>query len=148
MQSANFPGRVVDSSALFLRAVSLAALAASLALCAVNGFIGIINDAFGWIGVNLGYIGEVGLPRLAQGGIVSSTTIAMIGEEGKEAVIPLENNTDNWAGTLASILTDKMEMDGSSGKTEIVVNMTNQINNDMDAADIGRKLMQSIRRAA
>ena len=98
--------------------------------------------------MNLGYIGEVGLPRLAQGGIVSSTTIAMIGEEGKEAVIPLENNTDNWAGTLASILTDKMEMDGSSGKTEIVVNMTNQINNDMDAADIGRKLMQSIRRAA
>lgn len=36
----------------------------------LNGFIGIINSAFGWIGVNIGEIGLVQLPRLAQGGIV------------------------------------------------------------------------------
>ena len=36
----------------------------------LNGFIGIINDAFGWIGVNLGTISRIQLPRLATGGIV------------------------------------------------------------------------------
>lgn len=36
----------------------------------LNGFIGIINDAFGWVGVNLGKITRISLPRLASGGIV------------------------------------------------------------------------------
>lgn len=36
----------------------------------LNGFIGIINDAFGWLGVNIGAIGLIQLPRLAQGGVV------------------------------------------------------------------------------
>jgi hypothetical protein len=36
----------------------------------LNGFIGIINDAFGWIGVNLGKIDRIRLPRLYTGGIV------------------------------------------------------------------------------
>lgn len=116
----------------------------------LNNFIGAINDTFGSIGVNLGYINRIQLPRLAQGGIVTEQTIAMIGESGKEAVIPLENNTDNWAGMLADILVDKMdeeETSGTSGRT-IEVNMVNQINNEMDAQDIGRIMMQSIRRAS
>lgn len=36
----------------------------------------------------------------AQGGIVSSPTLAMIGEAGREAVVPLENNT-GWINELA-----------------------------------------------
>lgn len=36
----------------------------------LNGFIGIINDAFGWLGVNLGKIDRIQLPRLYTGGIV------------------------------------------------------------------------------
>jgi hypothetical protein len=39
--------------------------------------------------VNFGSIPEVKLPRLAEGGIVTGPTIAMIGEAGPEAVIPL-----------------------------------------------------------
>ena len=39
----------------------------------LNGFIDIINGAFGWIGVNIGAIGLVQLPRLAQGGVVNGT---------------------------------------------------------------------------
>lgn len=61
----------------------------------VNGFIDMINDVIGIInqlpGVSIGYIGGVYLPRLARGGIVDSPTVAMIGEAGKEAVVPLEN---------------------------------------------------------
>ena len=61
----------------------------------VNGFIGMINGVIGMInkipGVSLGSVGYVSLPRLARGGIVDSPTVAMIGEAGKEVVIPLEN---------------------------------------------------------
>lgn len=112
----------------------------------LNGFIGIINDTFGWIGVNIGYIGRINLPRLAQGGIVDSATTAIIGEDGQEAVLPLENNTGNWAGLLAQTLADEMQEQGNSGT--INVYMTNQIDNRLDAQDIGRVMMESIRRAA
>lgn len=42
----------------------------NLPIDTLNGFIGIINGAFGWIGVNLGYIDRIHLPRLAKGGVV------------------------------------------------------------------------------
>lgn len=113
----------------------------------LNGFIGIINDAFGWLGVNLSPIARINLPRLAQGGIVDSATAAIIGEEGQEAVLPLEHNTDNWAGLLASTLAVEMQEQDYSGR-EINVYMTNEINNQLDAAEIGRIMIQSIRRAA
>lgn len=62
----------------------------------VNGFIGMINGVLGVVRnlPGLGWVGSVStvsLPRLARGGIVDSSTIAMIGEAGKEAVVPLEN---------------------------------------------------------
>ena len=72
----------------------------------INYLIGGLNG----IGFDLpdimggGHVGfdvpEVSLPRLAQGGIVDSPTIAQIGEAGREAVIPLENNT-GWIAQLA-----------------------------------------------
>lgn len=46
------------------------------------------------------------LPMLAKGGIVDSATLAMIGERGKEAVIPLENNT-GWMDILADRLAER-----------------------------------------
>lgn len=114
----------------------------------LNGFIGIINGAFGWIGVNLGYIDRIRLPRLAQGGFVDGATTAMIGEDGAEAVLPLENNTDNWAGLLAQTLVAEMEIDnvGTGGVT--IEKQEFIINNQMDAEEIGRVMMQSIRRSA
>ena len=113
----------------------------------LNGFIDVINGAFGFIGVNLGHIPLVNLPRLAQGGIVDSATTAIIGEDGQEAVLPLEHNTDNWAGLLASTLAVEMQEQDYAGR-EINVYMTNEINNRLDAQEIGRVMVQSIRRAA
>ena len=113
---------------------------------ALNGLRGIDIlgiKPFGW----LPNIGVPRIPTLAQGGYANGATGAVIGEAGKEVVLPLERNTDNWAGLLASTLSKQMEEEGNSGRS-IVVNMTNQINNEMDAEDIGRKLMQSIRRAS
>ena len=40
------------------------------------------------------------IPKLATGGIATRSTIANIGEAGKEAILPLENNTE-WMDTLA-----------------------------------------------
>lgn len=47
------------------------------------------------------------MPALAAGGIVTSPTLAMVGEAGKEAIMPLENNTE-WLDKLADKLASKM----------------------------------------
>ena len=70
----------------------------------INSAIGIINGAIGVInaipGVNISKISKLSLPRLAKGGIAESATTAIIGEAGREAVLPLENNTE-WMDKLA-----------------------------------------------
>lgn len=70
----------------------------------VNGVIKAINGAIGLInkipGVNVKTINTITLPRLAKGGLITSPTIAQIGENGAEAVMPLENNT-GWIDKLA-----------------------------------------------
>lgn len=55
---------------------------------------------FGWVKT----IGVPQIPKLARGGIIDQATLAMIGERGKEAVVPLENNTE-WIDKLAAKLT-------------------------------------------
>lgn len=67
------------------------------AISIINGAIRVINKL---PGVNVGSVSYVSLPRLAKGGIVNSATTALIGEAGREAVLPLENNTD-WMDKLA-----------------------------------------------
>ena len=54
------------------------------------------------------------IPLLAKGGVVSGATLAMIGEAGQEAVMPLENNTE-WIDKLA----DKLNSNGKP--TQIIV---------------------------
>ena len=77
----------------------------------INKAIGLINGAIKLInkipGVSVGRLNKLSLPRLAKGGIVDSATIAMIGEAGREAVVPLENNL-GWMDKLATMLNDRM----------------------------------------
>lgn len=98
----------------------------------VNGFIGMINGVLdvvrnlpglGWIGS----VSTVSLPRLARGGIVDSPTIAMIGEAGKEAVVPLENT--GFIQTLGRVVSSAVvnamagvgPQGGFSGDGDIVI---------------------------
>ena len=111
---------------------------------AINGLIDVINNV---PGVNIPRLATINLPRLAKGGVALGSTIANIGEAGKEAVIPLEQNTENWARPLASALAEQFK-EQNAGGAGITVYMTNNINNNLDADEIGQRLMTSIRRAA
>lgn len=90
----------------------------------INGAIGALNkikvDIPDWVpqfggstfGLNIPKI-----PMLARGGVVDRATLAMIGEAGKEVVMPLENNTQ-WIDKLA----DKISAKGGSAKTYNITN--------------------------
>lgn len=77
----------------------------------INGFIKTINGAIGIINkipaVNIPKLKMLDVPQLAQGGVVDKATLAMIGERGKEAVVPLENNTE-WIDKIAAKLSAGM----------------------------------------
>lgn len=55
------------------------------------------------------------IPLLAKGGVISQPTQAIIGEAGREAVVPLENNME-WLDILADKLANKI---GTSGTNNI-----------------------------
>ena len=87
---------------------------------AINGIISVFESGINWIirkinklswkmpdwmgGHKFGFdIKEISIPRLAKGGIVNNPgrgVPVIAGEAGKEAVLPLENNTE-WMDTLA-----------------------------------------------
>lgn len=98
----------------------------------INAVISLINGAIGainklqvkipdWVpkyggstfGVNIPLI-----PKLAEGGVVDKATLAMIGEAGKEVVMPLEKNTQ-WIDKLANKISAKK---GNQSKTYYITN--------------------------
>ena len=68
---------------------------------------GQVNTPFGQIGPFT--IGTPDIPRLAEGGIVTRPTLAMVGERGPEAVIPLRRDRGAAAGPPTVVL----RVDGS-----------------------------------
>jgi hypothetical protein len=71
----------------------------NFAIKGLNTILDGIDKAAGpW--VNFGSIPEVKLPRLAEGGITTGPTIAMIGEKGPEAVIPLDRLGNMGGNTI------------------------------------------------
>lgn len=61
---------------------------------------------FGGGGINW-RASSVSIPRLAKGGIVKKGTPFIAGEDGSEAVIPLERNTQ-WVSMVADGIVDRM----------------------------------------
>lgn len=83
----------------------------STVTAAVNWIIDRINDLINVLNkipfVNIGNIGKIGgatesVPKLAAGGIITSPTLAMVGESGPEAVIPL-GKAGGVGGTVINI---------------------------------------------
>ena len=73
----------------------------------INGLIRAIN-AVSIAGVSANIPTIKNIPLLARGGIVNGPTTAVIGESGKEAVIPLERNT-GWITELARSLAEELK---------------------------------------
>ena len=85
----------------------------NLIIDGINAFIGGLNKIKipDWVpGVGGKGINIKKIPKLARGGIIDSPTVALVGEAGKEAVMPLERNT-GWIDQLA----DKLNSRGNGG---------------------------------
>lgn len=129
----------------------------------INHIIGIVNKFIDFWNkielkvpkVNLPFVGEVGgfsigvpkldnIPMLARGGIIDQPTLAMVGERGKEAVVPLENTAfvDALASAIGSAVMAAMQMGsnlgGRSNSTEKEVAIY------LDGRKVGRGLLQYI----
>lgn len=95
--------------------VALAKFPLNLIIDGINSFIAGLNKIKvpNWVpGVGGKSINLPKIPKLARGGVVDSPTITMVGEAGKEAVMPLERNT-GWIDSLADKLSNKIGGSGS-----------------------------------
>ena len=97
----------------------------------INGFITAINNAISVInaipGVKIGKLSKLSVPKMAKGGVVDGATLAMIGEDGKEAVVPLEKNL-GWIKGVASNIANELKTSGSGGVGGIGGGVTNNYN--------------------
>lgn len=84
-------------------------------------------------------------PMLAKGGVVDSATMAIIGESGKEAVMPLENNT-GWITNLAGQLAERGGA-GGGNTVNISVNVEAKGGDfeEADAINIAKKINTALK---
>ena len=95
----------------------------------INGAINLINEL---PGVSISKIGRLSLPKMAKGGVVNGATVAMIGEAGAEAVVPLENNT-GWTEKVASLLNNSI----GGGKPTVIENTI-----ELNGTELGRAMVE------
>ena len=110
------------------------------AIRGVNGIIDALNSISftipSWVPViggntwslNLPRMSEIALPRLAKGGLIDQPTLAMVGESGKEAVMPLENNT-GWIDQLADRVAARLPQGNSmtSAQLDLIIELLRQL---------------------
>ena len=85
------------------------------------------------------------IPMLAKGGVVDNATMAIIGESGKEAVMPLENNT-GWITNLAGQLAERGGV-GGGNTVNISVNVETKGGDfeEADAINIAKKINTALK---
>ncbi|QLY79180.1 hypothetical protein [Clostridium intestinale] len=119
----------------------------------LNTMIGLLNGAItgfntikfpdwvpgvGGMGINISKI-----PYLAKGGIIDSPTLAMVGEAGKEAVMPLENNT-GWIDLLADKLTQRLGGINTGGTSDSSTDRAVEIVIQLGGYEFARFIIDSI----
>lgn len=77
----------------------------------------------------------ISIPKLARGGVVNQDTLAMIGEAGREAVMPLDRNT-GWMDELAGRLAQQLGSTAQGGELVVEVHVGNEL--------LTRKVVQGI----
>ena len=101
----------------------------------INGVIGTLNnlsidipetpfsDAVK-LGFNLSKVSLSRVPKLAKGGIIDTATFALLGENGREAVLPLERNTQ-WISQISKQVSrelPKPDFDFTPPKMDYIMN--------------------------
>lgn len=97
----------------------------SKAIGIINGFISAINACIGVInhipGVEISKLNKLDVPQLAEGGVLDKGRRTVIaGEDGAEAIVPLEKNTE-WINRVAT------QMQGAMGNTEALEALMKQV---------------------
>ena len=105
---------------------------------AIDGINSLIRGANKIPFVNIPMISEI--PKLAKGGIIDSPTLAMVGEAGKEAVVPLENNKSGLR-EVADLLLSEMgprSSNDSFGDGDLIL--------QIDGSVIGKVALKQLKR--
>lgn len=89
---------------------------------AINELREVINKV---PGVNISKLKEFTLPRMAKGGVVDKATLGIFGEDGQEAVIPLERNLGWIKKISAQLIKDMNNINSLSGVSNSVTNNRN-----------------------
>lgn len=84
------------------------------------------------------------IPALATGGIVAAPTLALIGEAGREAVLPLDNNT-SWMTELSNMIATAINRQNTNHKMQT---KPTQLNLYMDTALVAEALIDDITEVA
>lgn len=105
------------------------------AIALFNKFIGWVNEkmSFKWDGINIAgkQIVDSGsiqlfriptIPQFATGGVVTRPTFGMFGEDGAEAIVPLEKNT-GWINSVA----EQINMSTSGGVSDELLREQNEL---------------------
>jgi len=132
---------------------------ASLLKSPINGIIGLINSFFDSIDFSIGLenpftgteysigfdLSGWNIPQLAKGGIVDKPTLAMIGEDGPEAVIPLsQRNNPQGVGMNGGTFNITVNASGITDRTDkrsLAREIGNMIQQEM-ARNIGGATMR------
>ncbi len=83
---------------------------------------------------------KVGVNYFAKGGVVDRATLGIFGEDGKEAIMPLENNTA-WITDLAQKVSDRMPQgnsDNGFGDGDLIL--------QIDGSVIGKVALKQLRK--
>lgn len=123
---------------------------------AINFIIDNLNDVLGWdpalipggtVGniLGIGLLDNISVPQLAKGGIVNKPTLAMIGEDGPEAVVPLsQRNNPSGAGMGGGTVNVTVNASGITDRTDkraLAREIGNMIQQEM-ARNIGGSTMR------
>ena len=84
------------------------------------------------------------IPKLATGGVVGSPTLAMIGEDGAEAVVPLEHNTE-WVNKVAAQINEQGNDDVVKA-LEVLIGVVRDKELIIDGKSLARSMAKEINR--
>lgn len=90
---------------------------------------------------------KVNVPKMATGGIVTSSSFVNVGEAGREAILPLDSNTA-WMDGLAEKISSRMISNSSTESNNVNIDISS-INKDIytrsEMLEFGRQVIEALK---